>query len=54
MGATISILAVKLQADTAQFDRGLNKSSRSVNKLGKSAGGIKPAMIGIGLSLIHI
>jgi hypothetical protein len=51
VGATISKLAVKLQADTAQFDRGMNKSSRSVNKLGKSAGGISPAMIGIGAAV---
>lgn len=39
MGATISKLAVKLQADTAGFKSGMNTAKTAVSKFGQSAGG---------------
>lgn len=39
MGATISKLAVKLQADTAGFKSGMASAKTSVSKFGQSAGG---------------
>ena len=39
MGATISKVAVKLQADTAGFKSGMGTAKASMSKFGKSAGG---------------